>query len=619
MLLLKNKDFISINSLLDISNERASAKIIMLYVYICPKCNRPHSVDEYKERRFCKECGTYLPVKSRKVDYEERGAKGEARTSRIRKPPTELTKKDVLNNFPSQSMRPYQKEIICEAVEAFQTGKKCIIVAAPTGFGKSYVNATFSSATQSFYTTPQLALIDQIMRDSSLRSLFVEIKGRQNYQCYHQPRRSVNMGKCMTENYACKERYRYCPYWKKKKEALSAQSVLSSFAYLVAEGQTEGMSETYLGKRDLLILDEAHNIEEQGLNHVSVRVTPFTIPYEIYKQILPELRKIESESQLKKFLQKFEEHLQKILMQAERITETTGLSVEQAEDKERIERYLENYHLYEASKSEWVWQLENDQLILKPIFAKEFMRELIWKRADYYIISSATILDPKEYSELIGLRDQLREDEICLLQVPSTFPVQNRPILDEVVGPLSSQEWNNNKQKALRSVEEILRKERGNVAIHCHSYKHQQWLAQNISEELKPRLIIHSNRDREQKLNEWMQSRGKVFVSVAFNEGQDWKYDVCDAQILLKVPFPYLGDKRVERRLDLGHYQWYRNYAMSEVIQAYGRAIRAEDDEARFYVVDGSFIKLIRDCWHVMPDWFKEALPHSFLPNSSYL
>jgi ATP-dependent DNA helicase DinG len=112
-----------------------------------------------------------------------------------------------------------------------------------------------------------------------------------------------------------------------------------------------------------------------------------------------------------------------------------------------------------------------------------------------------------------------------------------------------------------------------------------------------------------------MRSRGKVFVSVAFSEGQDWKYDVCDAQILLKVPFPDLGDNRVKRRLELGHREWYQNQALLEVIQAYGRAIRAEDDMARFYIVDGSFTRLARDCWEVIPDWFKEALPSSFVRN----
>jgi Rad3-related DNA helicase len=151
------------------------------------------------------------------------------------------------------------------------------------------------------------------------------------------------------------------------------------------------------------------------------------------------------------------------------------------------------------------------------------------------------------------------------------------------------------------------------TAIHCHSYDHQKALFDNLSEDLRHRLIIHTRRDRDEKLREWMQSRGKVFLSVAFNEGRDWKYDVCDAQILLKVPFPDLGDRRVKRRLDMGRERWYDNQAMLEVIQAYGRAVRAEDDKARFYVVDGSFQRLVRNCWQFIPDWFKEVPPESFV------
>jgi Rad3-related DNA helicase len=166
---------------------------------------------------------------------------------------------------------------------------------------------------------------------------------------------------------------------------------------------------------------------------------------------------------------------------------------------------------------------------------------------------------------------------------------------------------------AIRAIEQILRMEKGNVAIHCHSYQHQQALVNGIAPDLKPRLIVHSSRDREEKLNEWIQARGKVFVSVAFGEGQDWKYDVCDAQILLKVPFPNLGDNRVKKRLESGNRQWYDERTMLEVIQAYGRAIRAEDDRAKFYVVDGSFNRLVHNCWRSIPEWFKEALPPSLL------
>jgi ATP-dependent DNA helicase DinG len=534
-------------------------------------------------------------------------------TSTLVKSPSDLDMDDVLDNFPSPSLREYQKEIVADVVEAFKTGKRCFILAAPTGFGKSYVNAAFCSVTKSFYATPQLVLIDQILRDPFLRSIFVEIKGRQNYWCYHQPDRSVDAGRCVTEDYTC-ERFRVCRYWIQKMKAINAQSVLLSFAYLIAEGQTEGQVESSLGRRSLLILDEAHNIEEQCLNQISVRVDPFTIPWDVYNKLLPQLRKVKTETQMKEFLQRIKEELLMIKKQASRIAETTGLSVLQAEDLKKIERFISNHDLYDSSKTEWIFQVQNDKLMVQPVFAKQFMKELVWKRAEYYIISSATILDPQEYVELTGLRDMLTEDEICFLDVPSTVPVQNRPIIDMAVGPLSREEWDRNKQDALRNIETILRSEPGNVAIHCHSYHHQQWLAEYIGEDLKSRLIVHTSRDRQARLDDWKRSHGKVFVSVAFAEGQDWKYDVCDAQILLKVPFPDLSDRRVKRRLDLGYHQWYDNQAMLEVIQAYGRAIRAEDDKARFYVVDGSFNRLVKRCWTSMPSWFKEALPQSLMP-----
>jgi Rad3-related DNA helicase len=174
------------------------------------------------------------------------------------------------------------------------------------------------------------------------------------------------------------------------------------------------------------------------------------------------------------------------------------------------------------------------------------------------------------------------------------------------------QQWDNNMPSAVAAVEEILHKEKGNVAIHSHSYRHQRALVAHLSPKFQRRLIVHTGEDREERLQEWMRSRGKVFVSVAFNEGQDWKYDVCEAQILFKVPFADIGDRRVKRRLELGHRQWYLNQAMLEVIQAYGRAVRAEDDVARFYVVDGSCTELIRNTWRFIPDWFKAALPSTF-------
>jgi intein/homing endonuclease len=136
-----------------------------------------------------------------------------------------------------------------------------------------------------------------------------------------------------------------------------------------------------------------------------------------------------------------------------------------------MERFLENHRLFTFSRSEWVWQIRNDQLLLQPVFAREFMKDLVWKRGEHYLISSATILDPQEYIKLNGLTDFLKEDEIAILQVPSIFPAENRPIIDATVGVLSKQQWEHNMPLAVATVEQILRKERGNVAIHCYDKK----------------------------------------------------------------------------------------------------------------------------------------------------
>jgi hypothetical protein len=64
--------------------------------------------------------------------------------------PGELTTREVLRQFPSSSLRPYQKQTIERIIQAFKSGKKCIVLTAPTGFGKSYVNVSFTSVTRSF-------------------------------------------------------------------------------------------------------------------------------------------------------------------------------------------------------------------------------------------------------------------------------------------------------------------------------------------------------------------------------------------------------------------------------------------------------------------------------------
>jgi len=49
--------------------------------------------------------------------------------------------------------------------------------------------------------------------------------------------------------------------------------------------------------------------------------------------------------------------------------------------------------------------------------------------------------------------------------------------------------------------------------------------------------------------------------------------------------------------------------ALRKLIQAYGRAVRSENDKARFYIIDGSVENLLTYMWKFVPKWFADALP----------
>jgi hypothetical protein len=129
----------------------------------------------------------------------------------------------------------------------------------------------------------------------------------------------------------------------------------------------------------------------------------------------------------------------------------------------------------------------------------------------------------------------------------------------------------------------------------------------NIDLKYKERIIKHESNNRQEQLELWKKSREKVFLAVNFEEGQDWVGDICTAQILFKVPYPNLTDKRTRIRIYGKHESaWFDNETMKKVIQAYGRAVRNETDKANFYVIDFSFFNLIGKCKNI-PAFFVEA------------
>lgn len=535
---------------------------------------------------------------------------------------------NLLEYFPYPNFRKYQKEVIEKIGGALSSGVKCILLEAPVGFGKSAVNITVARASGlSFYSTPQLALIDQILRDKYIGKYVTEIKGRENYKCVKDifGSSTVKSGLCRrVKGFKC-DRFEECPYYKQKLKAYESQIVLCSFAYLILESRVKE-EQLGLGKRNLLIIDEGHSIDRYLIDHISVELSPYSPNFDIYSMYKDNIYSIRDIDDAVDVVEYVVSEVREAKDEIKQLTlEGIELSVKDVELEDKYEDFIFRANLFIDSYSECDWVVNRKwttykgekymKIILQPVYAKFFMPEFVWKRANIYMISSATILEPNMYIRETGLDLVLNRDEILYLKVPSTFPPENRPIIDVTVGKLTKVNGSieKNFDKAIGILEDIIENETilggKNLAVHVNSYD----LAEKIYQRLYPKygdiLIHHTSTDREEKLLEWINSRGKVFICVAFTEGQDWIGDICEAQVLFKAPFPDASDKRIARRLEKKEWKWYNYETLKQIIQAYGRAVRSEEDKANFYIIDSSALRLIRWSKKVLPSWFKEVLP----------
>jgi len=164
--------------------------------------------------------------------------------------------------------------------------------------------------------------------------------------------------------------------------------------------------------------------------------------------------------------------------------------------------------------------------------------------------------------------------------------------------------------KMIPVIQEIANKHPGKIAVHCGSYDRAGEIYRLSSAyPVWKRMLLQDKKNRIGSLNQWQSSEDKIFLCVDFTEGQDWKGDKCVAQILVKVPYASLGDKRIYYRVKIHKDQeWYIEQAIVDIAQAYGRTIRCEADKKPFYILDGEMFSFIVDNLNSFPRYIRDAL-----------
>jgi len=141
--------------------------------------------------------------------------------------------------------------------------------------------------------------------------------------------------------------------------------------------------------------------------------------------------------------------------------------------------------------------------------------------------------------------------------------------------------------------------------IHTHSYYTANRVKNSIRDK---RLLIHNSNNRDVILEKHERSKEPtVLISPSMTEGVDLKGDISRFQIICKVPYPFLGDKLVKKRMNRWKW-WYPLQTAKTVVQSVGRSVRSDTDYAVTYILDSNWSGFYYKNKNLFPEDFQKCL-----------
>jgi hypothetical protein len=532
--------------------------------------------------------------------------------------------------FPFGAIRDQQREAIEFALKQFEDGKRFVIIEAGTGVGKSAIGVTISRALSSWMTpgedykrgayflTTQKILQEQYLDDfGGCKGPMTSIKSSSNYQCKFHKKQSCGEGQRLLklEQDKTSRFFRTCSfscnYKEEKGKFMESPESITNFSYFMAET-------TYSGKllpRDVLVIDEAHNSDSELSKFIEVSISEKFAQTVLNLQMPKTLNTERAAFDWIKnvYITKLTSHLKHIEAMfeqhaglREKVKEFDALSRQiEMLDKHmcKVNRFIELF-----DEDNWVFNISETEdqktrrLEFKPIDISPYSEQSLFRFGRKVLMLSATILNQRAFCESLGIS----LEDSAFITLPSPFPVENRPVLVSPIGKMSAGEIDNTLPRLADAVRQILAahpKEKG--IIHCHSYKVANYLMKNIKSK---RLLTHKSEDREDVLNQHLSSKEPtVLVTPSMTEGVDLKGDFSRFQIICKVPYPYLGDKLVQKRMRRWSW-WYPLQTAKTIIQSLGRSIRSADDFAISYILDSDWDRFYGQQQDMFPESFRVAV-----------
>lgn len=477
--------------------------------------------------------------------------------------------------------------------------RNIIIVDAPTGSGKTGIALALARYTKqrTFIDTHTTSLQDQYMREAG--GLAKMIKGRSHYPCVLPEYEPVVAASCgvddsttaedapCTAGYTCVVREKgACPYYAAYNAAVAAPISVHNYAYRLRESNFIG---GFLRAR-WLICDEGHYLPDALVDLDTFSITEKQLDWMTKRHqisILPGDRKDRAAWRI--WVSKAVVAYRKLAARMPAYSADRSRTERRAADLERLFELLGTGSMHIGHDS------FTGSYTFSPLWPNQPSRSLLMGRrvggfsiAEKLVIMSATILDPKMYCKTLGIDPAFVE----YVKLPYTFDPAIRPIYAWPVAKVTRASEAKVAPLLANAVDTIIDKHMGSKGIiHVPSYALGE-LVVGLSKH-KALLLTHDRSSKGSILERFRRSqKGEWLVSPSIASGEDFRYDDARVQIILKVPWPSLGDPMVKLRAkDIPG--WYEYKTMQELWQQVGRIVRAPDDFGETYILDASFEELV--------------------------
>jgi len=533
--------------------------------------------------------------------------------------------KAVLNFPDGFTPRDNQIKILKQYDDAVESGKKFIVINAPTGIGKSHVAKSIANTTREvpdgykelvnsykIFGEDGVLLADDfdsfgcysLTITKTLQDQYNDtfedtgiLKGQSNYQCQVDTDVSVDVAPCLYVQNLKRECWQQnlCPYYNQRNNMLTSHfSSLNYSMYFALPN--------HLKRREVIICDEGSELEEQLVSQFTCEVDiPFLMKCNVLVKPFPTQ---ETTQKVQEWINNLVSQTNSRVDEYKEILASKSLSNDKIEISKRRSEYTKlsnftnNIETLSSTFKEAEYIIEHvDKNIKFTPLKVDVLSKYLFQHADRVVIMSATIIDHKNFCKSLGI------DDYAYIEVDSSFDHSKAPIHIMVNQKLNFKNLQSMLPKLMEQIRGILdhhEDEKG--IIHTHTQYLADYIRNNIRD---PRLLCREGGVRNEELLGMHEESDKptVLVSPSMTYGVDLKGDLAKFQIVLKAPWLPTKDIRVAKLMKLDKH-WYSNMMLKTLIQACGRGVRTEEDECETYILDGSIFDAIQRNKSKLPKFF---------------